>query len=186
MSAGKPVSGIVQMIRISGYIKVLLSKREEERMKFTDKSSGFEITLPDNWRKLFIFERVKNNPFQGLLPRTLTEGPILISRDGDAMVIAVQQPESPAQSDYRDIANKIASETGLEISAFETVKIDGRNHTAVTWKSSYDHSRQLKTYFIIFGHLLWNITVLLRKDALFYDRIVETFTILPIVKKMME
>ena len=66
-------------------------------MKFTDKSSGFEITLPDNWRKLFIFERVKNNPFQGLLPRTLTEGPILTSREGDAMVIAVQQPESGKQ-----------------------------------------------------------------------------------------
>jgi hypothetical protein len=155
-------------------------------MKFTDKSSGFEITLPDNWRKLFIFERVKNNPFQGLLPRTLTEGPILISREGDAMVIAVQQPESPADNDYRNVAKKIASETGLEISAFESIEIGGIKHTTVLWKSSYDHSRQVKTYFIIFGKLLWNITVLLKKEASFYDRIVETFTILPIVKKMME
>lgn len=155
-------------------------------MKFTDKSSGFEITLPDNWRKLFIFERVKNNPFQGLLPRTLTEGPILISRDGDAMVIAVQQPESAAQSDYRNAADKIASETGLEVSAFETIEIGGRSHTTVLWKSSYNHSREVKTYFIIFGQLLWNITVLLKKEASFYDQIVGTFTILPIVKKMME
>ena len=76
-------------------------KQEEMRMKFADKSSGFEITLPDNWRKLFIFERVKNNPFQGLLPRSLTEGPILINRDGDAMVILLYRVERHNVQDER-------------------------------------------------------------------------------------
>lgn len=155
-------------------------------MHFQDKSSGFELELPDGWRRLFIFEQVKSNPFKGMLPRTLTEGPILVNPGGNAMVIAVQQMEGADTDNYQPVAEKIAAEAGLSISKVDSYQLGDKTHTTVVWKRDSDGNQEIKTYFIVFGRLLWNISVLINGSETSYEEIIDTFNVLPLVRKMME
>lgn len=158
--------------------------REEANMQFQDQSLGFEISLPDGWRKMFIFEQVNGNQFKECLPPSLAEGPVLVGPAGDSMVITIQQTKQTSQEDLHDFIRKTAKEYGLDVQKVATIRIQSESHVTVIWRRS-SAEKLLKTYFIIFGPLLWNLTLVLNEHEGYYDQIIETFNVLPLVRKMM-
>ncbi|MBN1781986.1 hypothetical protein JW948_12715 [bacterium] len=152
-------------------------------MLVKDQSIGFEIELPDQWRKLLLFEHVKGNRFKGLLPGSLSEGPVFAGPDNDSLVISVQKSESEAPEAYRETVKKMADEANLTIGKFDSFSLHKETHLTVVWKTG--QGDVLKTYFIMFGQLSWAITFLCSADESVYDGIVSSFKVLPLVQKMM-
>jgi hypothetical protein len=154
-------------------------------MHFNDQSTGFEMDLPDGWRKLLRFEYVRNNVFKDILPDSLTEGPVLVGSGSEAMVITVRQTEASRPETLRPVVDDIAGASGLNIQNFSVSKIGKETYAIVVWKPSKGKKR-IKSYFLIYCKLLWIISVLLNKDEESYDEIVKSFQVHPLVKKMME
>jgi hypothetical protein len=153
-------------------------------MHFSDQSTGFEIDLPEGWRKLMRFEYVRNNVFQDVLPASLTDGPVLAGSGGQAMVVTVRQVESAEPDSLKSLSEGLAGASGLVMMSFSiTPGIKGCG-AAVIWKSS-GGDKTIKSYFFIHGRLLWIVSVLLNGDEVAYDKIVGSFRIHPLVEKMM-
>ncbi|MBN2103329.1 hypothetical protein JW835_04725 [bacterium] len=154
-------------------------------MQFQDQSLGFEISLPDGWRKLFIFEKVNGNLFKDCLPPVLTDGPVLVGPAGDSMVVTIQQTKQKSVEDIQKDIQKIAKEYGLVIEKTSSIRIQSESHVTVNWRKP-SQKKLLKTYFIIFSPLLWSLTLVLNEHEGYYDQIIETFNVLPLVRKMMK
>jgi len=154
-------------------------------MQFQDQSLGFEISLPEGWRKLFIFEQVNKNVFKTLLPPSLADGPVLVGPEKGSIVITIQQIHYRTPEDYHEQIRKIAEKSDLHIRKLDEIVVQKELHATVIWKKKSD-DRLLKTYFIHFGKLLWSLTLLLDEEEGYYDQMIETFDVLPLVRKMME
>lgn len=153
-------------------------------MHFQDQSLGFELSLPDGWRKLFIFEQVNQNPFKSVLPFELTDGPVLIGPAGDSMVITIQRTKQRSLETCREMIRDMAEKSNLIVDSIGSIRIQLKPHATVIWRGASEKQR-LKTYFIEFGQLRWNLTLLLNEHEGYYDQMIETFNVLPLVQKMM-